>query len=68
METFLNIALPVALAAVLIVLILGIITLMRGGATAKSHSNRLMRLRVLFQFIAVILLAVGFYWHSRGGG
>tara|TARA_B100001059_G_scaffold84000_1_gene82059 strand:+ start:408 stop:611 length:204 start_codon:yes stop_codon:yes gene_type:complete len=39
-----------------IVLILGIGTLFKGGETSKKYSNKLMQLRVLLQFIAVIVL------------
>ena len=42
-----------------IVLILGIGTLFKGGETSKKYSNKLMQLRVLLQFIAIIVL-VGF--------
>tara|TARA_B100000886_G_scaffold297570_1_gene225312 strand:+ start:140 stop:343 length:204 start_codon:yes stop_codon:yes gene_type:complete len=46
----------VLLLAVGIVLILGIGTLFKGGETSKKYSNKLMQLRVLLQFIAVIAL------------
>ena len=46
----------VLLLVVAIVLILGIGTLFKGGETSKKHSNKLMRLRVLLQFIAIIVL------------
>ncbi len=44
------------LIAVGIVLILGIGTLFKGGDTSKKYSNKLMQLRVLLQFIAIIFL------------
>ena len=44
------------LLAVGIVLILGIGTLFKGGETSKKYSNKLMQLRVIIQFIAVIVL------------
>tara|TARA_B100001175_G_scaffold277545_1_gene253606 strand:- start:57 stop:260 length:204 start_codon:yes stop_codon:yes gene_type:complete len=44
------------LIAVAIVLILGIGTLFKGGETSKKYSNKLMQLRVLLQFIAIIVL------------
>ena len=44
------------LIAVAIVLILGIGTLFKGGSTSKKYSNKLMQLRVLLQFIAIIAL------------
>ena len=44
------------LGSVAIVLILGIYTLFKGGNTSKKYSNKLMQLRVLFQFVAIIVL------------
>ena len=44
----------VLLLAVGIVLILGIGTLFKGGDTSKKYSNKLMQLRVLLQFIAIL--------------
>ena len=46
----------ILLVAVGLVLILGIGTLFKGGETSKKYSNKLMQLRVLLQFIAVIAL------------
>ena len=39
-----------------IILILGIGTLFKGGETSKKYSNKLMQLRVLLQFVAIIVL------------
>ncbi len=50
------------LGAVAIVLILGIYTLFKGGKTSKKYSNKLMQLRVLLQFIAIIVLVVLAYF------
>tara|TARA_B100000214_G_scaffold317748_1_gene251778 strand:- start:388 stop:591 length:204 start_codon:yes stop_codon:yes gene_type:complete len=50
------------LIAVGVVLILGIGTLFKGGKTSKKYSNKLMQLRVLLQFIAIILLVVFAYF------
>jgi hypothetical protein len=44
---------PIALAAVAFVLLLGLINMMRGGS--PNTSQRLMRLRVLLQFVAIII-------------
>ena len=46
----------ILLISVGLVLILGIGTLFKGGATSKKYSNKLMQLRVLLQFIAIIAL------------
>ena len=52
----------ILLVAVGIVLILGIGTLFKGGETSKKYSNKLMQLRVLLQFIAIIALVVFAYF------
>tara|TARA_B100000963_G_scaffold352949_1_gene366896 strand:+ start:2874 stop:3152 length:279 start_codon:yes stop_codon:yes gene_type:complete len=54
----------VLLMAVGIVLILGIATLFKGGETSKKYSNKLMQLRVLLQFVAIIAL-VGFAYFFK---
>jgi heme/copper-type cytochrome/quinol oxidase subunit 2 len=46
----------ILLGSVAIVLLLGIYTLFKGGDTSKKYSNKLMQLRVLLQFIAIIVL------------
>ena len=50
------------LGAVGIVLVLGIFTLFKGGSTSKKYSNKLMQLRVLLQFIAIIALVAFAYF------
>ena len=54
----------VLLIAVGIVLVLGIGTLLKGGETSKKYSNKLMQLRVLLQFIAILAL-VGFAYFFK---
>jgi hypothetical protein len=54
MVSFLSsILLPLAVAAVALVLLLGLINMMRGGS--PNRSQRLMRLRVLLQFVAIVI-------------
>lgn len=55
----------VAIAAVVIVLVMGLGGFASGGAFNKKNSNRLMRYRIIAQFIAVLLI-IGFVW-LRGG-
>ena len=55
----------VLLMVVAIVLILGIGTLFKGGETSKKHSNKLMQYRVLFQFIAIIVLVCFAYFFKN---
>jgi len=53
------------LGLVAIILILGIRTLFKGGEESKKNSNKLMQLRVLFQFIAVVLLVSFAYFFKN---
>ena len=48
-----------------IVLILGIGTLFKGGETSKKYSNKLMQLRVLLQFVAIIVLVSFAYFFKN---
>jgi hypothetical protein len=48
-----NFLVPIALVAVAFVLLLGLINMMRGGS--PDTSQRLMRLRVLLQFVAIVV-------------
>ena len=52
----------VLLLTVGIVLILGIGTLFKGGETSKKYSNKLMQLRVLLQYLAIIALVCFAYF------
>ena len=54
--TFVKILGIALLMLVAVVLILGIGTLVKGGDTSKKYSNKLMQLRVLIQFIAIVVL------------
>ncbi len=56
-----------ALAAVGTVLALGIYALFRGGDFGRSWSNKLMRLRVLTQAIAVAVLMLAVWWRGAHG-
>ena len=53
------------LLAVGIILILGIGTLFKGGETSKKYSNKLMQLRVLLQFVAIIVLVCFAYFFKN---
>ena len=55
-EIFVKVSAVVLLVSVAVVLILGIGTLFKGGDTSKKYSNKLMQLRVLLQFVAIIVL------------
>ncbi|MHA6263189.1 twin transmembrane helix small protein [Arenibacterium sp. CAU 1754] len=51
----------VAMAAVVIVLAVGIGGFAKGGAFNAKYANKMMRLRILFQFIAVLLILLLVY-------
>ena len=56
---------PAALTAVIIILALGIYALYRGGDFGRSYSNKLMRLRVVAQAIAIAVLMGALWWRTR---
>lgn len=56
---------PAALAAVTIVLALGIYALFRGGEFGRSYSNKLMRLRVVAQAVAIAVLVGAVWWRTN---
>ena len=56
MTTFLTILLVIAMLAVLGVLGMGVVTMIRGGDPRRS--NRLMQSRVVFQGVALLILAL----------
>src|SRR5438477_2367376 len=47
---------PIAVGAVAIVLLLGLTNMLRGGS--PDTSQRLMRLRVLLQFVAIVVIMI----------
>ena len=47
-------AVPAAILAVAVVLVLGLVNMMRGGS--PNRSQKLMRMRVLLQFVAIIVI------------
>lgn len=66
--TLIDILIIAALAGVVIPLGFGLYTLYRGDEAARSRSNKLMRLRVAVQAVAVVLLVVGMaIKHSQAG-
>ena len=52
----------ILLIIVAVVMILGIGTFFKGGETSKKYSNKLMQFRVLFQFVAIIVLVFFAYF------
>jgi len=56
-------AVPIAVGAVAIVLVLGLANMMRGGS--PDTSQRLMRLRVLLQFVAIVVIMITIWAMGR---
>ena len=56
-------AVPVAIGAVAVVLLLGLTNMMRGGSA--NTSQKLMRLRVLLQFIAIVVIMFTIWFMAR---
>ena len=67
MGAFINILILAAIAAVAVTLGFGIWSMYRGGEQSGSRSNKLMRLRVALQALAIIQLCVGMWWKSTHG-
>jgi hypothetical protein len=60
--TFSSAIVPVAVGAVAVVLLLGLVNMLRGGSA--DTSQKLMRLRVLLQFVAIIAIVAVVWWRS----
>jgi hypothetical protein len=64
MGSFLSsIILPIAVGAVALVLLMGLVNMMRGGS--PNLSQRLMRLRVALQFVAIVITMLAVWAMGR---
>ncbi|MBA3050923.1 MAG: twin transmembrane helix small protein [Alphaproteobacteria bacterium] len=68
MGNLIDILILVAILAVAVTLGFGLWSMYRGGEQAASRSNKLMRLRVALQAVAIVLLCVGMWWKSTHAG
>ena len=66
MGTVFDILIPLAILAVTITLGAGIYALYRGGDFGRTYSNKLMRLRIVLQAIAIALLVAAVAWKAHG--
>jgi hypothetical protein len=66
MHTVFDVLIVIAVLAVAVTLALGIYSLQKGGEFSQKYSNKLMRLRVLLQFIAILILVAAFLWNRHG--
>ena len=62
MDRFVDLLVPIAVVAVAFVLLLGLVNMLRGGNA--NRSQHLMRLRVLLQFIAIIVIMGVLWWRA----
>ena len=53
----------IAVGAVLVVLLMGLVNMFRGGSS--NTSQKLMRWRVGLQFLAIVVLMLGLYISQR---
>jgi len=60
---FIRTLIPFAIGAVAVVLLLGLWNMLRGGSS--NVSQRLMRWRVVLQFLAIVLIMTALYLSSR---
>ena len=54
-----------AVTAVALILAAGIYTMLAGGKVSKDWSNRLMRYRIVAQFVAIIIMTVLYFTSQR---
>ncbi len=62
MNTIVEMLVPVAVLAVAVVLVFGLVNMLRGGS--PSRSQHLMRLRVLLQFGAIVVIMGVIWWRA----
>jgi len=67
MTNIFSLLIPVSLVAVIATLGVGLYALFRGGDFGRSYSNKLMRLRVVLQAVAVAILVAAVWWRQQHG-
>ena len=55
---------PISLLAVLAVLGTGIYAMFKGGDFNKKYANKLMRLRITLQFVAIVIIMSALYFST----
>lgn len=63
-----NVVVMIAVLAVFVVLCVGIFSLFRGGDFSRNYSNKLMRLRVVLQFVAICVIMLAIWLGGNGPG
>ena len=60
-NVFYYLLIPITIAAVTLVLFTGIYGMLKGGKFNKQYSDKLMRLRILLQFLAITIIMIALY-------
>jgi hypothetical protein len=63
MESLFSYLVPVAVGVVAVILLLGLANMLRGGS--PNTSQKLMRLRVVFQFVAIVVIMAAIYFMQK---
>ena len=66
MNTLIDLMVPVALAVVAVVLLMGLVNMLRGGSS--NTSQKLMRWRVGLQAVAVVVIMTAIWFMGRQPG
>lgn len=64
MMTFLSILLAITLVALVVVLLIGVGAMSKGGEFNRKHGNKMMRLRVALQAVAVAIIVAMFFFRE----
>ena len=57
-----NVVIGISMAAVTVVLFLGLLNMLRAGS--PNRSQQLMRWRVILQFVAIVVMMIAVWWKS----
>jgi len=66
-KTMINYFIIAAMVATALVVLIGVLNMGRSDENRRLTSNKLMRLRIIMQAIAIALVVIGLIWGSRGG-
>ncbi len=66
MDAF-DLLIPLALGVVFVILCFGIYAMFRGGDFGRSWSNKAMRMRVVAQFVAILILIAALWAKQQYG-
>jgi hypothetical protein len=62
-----DVIIPIALGVVFLILCFGIYAMFRGGDFGRSWSNKAMRMRVVAQFVAILILVAALWFKQQYG-